>query len=56
MSRAANLEDARHQRLAAWGVDAIGLVTGTLIGLFWYPAAALLAMLAAVLMSWSARR
>ena len=47
---------ALRQRLAMWGVGGAGLLTGTVIGLFWYPAAAVLAMLAAALICHGERR
>jgi hypothetical protein len=53
---APSLGQALRQRIALLSVDAVGFLTGTMIGLFWYPAAALLAMLAAALVSRFARR
>jgi hypothetical protein len=47
--------DARQAGRGYWvalrGVDALGLLTGGIIGFFWHPPAALLAMLVAVLIS-----
>jgi hypothetical protein len=48
--------DGVRQRLAWWGVETVGFVTGAVIGLFWTPAAALLALLTAALICWSERR
>lgn len=47
---------ALRQRLALWGVGGVGLLTGAVIGLFWNPAAAGLAMLVAALMCRAERR
>lgn len=47
----APMGEALGYRLALLGVHAIGLLTGTVIGLFWYPAAAVVAMFAAALVS-----
>ena len=43
--------DGRGYWMALRGVDVLGMLTGGIIGFFWHPPAALLAMLVAVLVS-----